>query len=54
MINLLKKNSDNRTQYEVQQLLCLVKEQKFFSNHNIQGSKELFDTCELLEFGGSF
>ncbi|CDW84448.1 UNKNOWN [Stylonychia lemnae] len=49
IIQILKKNAESRTQVDLMTVMPLVKEQKFFQMHRIQG-KDLNDVCELLTY----
>ncbi len=53
IIQILKKNPEARTQPDLISLLPLVRENKFFAKHHIQG-KNLNEACELLQYYGFF
>ena len=54
MIQILKKNRETRTAHEIQShLLKLIKlNSEFFEKLQIVTQREMYDTAELLEYGG--
>jgi hypothetical protein len=56
MIQILKKNREVRTAHEIQShLLKIIKAQgEFFERLQIVTHREMYDTAELLEYGGLF
>ena len=55
MIQILRKNSETRTLYEITSLIPLTKElQRFFIAQGIQGTKDMLDVCELMEYEGFY
>ena len=56
MIQILKKNRETRTAHEIQShLLKLIKlHTEFFSKLQIVTHREMYDTAELLVYGGFY